>query len=558
MAESINGLEIKSQGLGACLKSNFLTVPKYQRAFSWEKENVLEFLTDINTAYTSGNAEYFMGSVVVQGEEQNYEVVDGQQRLTTASILIACIRDTLRVRSEGDVAASLQNEFLLTTDTWKQSSKPRLVLSVYDNSFYRASILGVGDSKSPPARESHERLEAAYQASKKFIDDFVAQTTNWLERLQGLVEYLTHKVKVIFVAVPSTTNAYVVFETLNDRGKDLSASDLLKNYLFGKSGERIDEVQANWNLMLGALELHGGDDLVITYIRQLWSATRGVVREKDLFSRIKEQINSSGAAVKFSEELQKYAKSYAAIFNANDSFWKAVGPESQAILKSLHLLRVERYRPAMLAIMCNFEGKELIRSMRVILNASVRYMIAIGAGGGTLEAAYSEAARKVFEGEISNAKGFAGELGKIVPNDETFKSSFSNARLSKAYLARYFLIALEKASLGKENCELVPSEDVADVNLEHVLPESPGESWAHIPDDVADAYVRRIGNMALLNSGKNSLIGNASFEAKKAVFATSAFSLTKEISACDVWGPEQVAKRQQKLAELAVKVWPFK
>ena len=64
--------------------------------------------------------------------------------------------------------------------------------------------------------------------------------------------------------------------------------------------------------------------------------------------------------------------------------------------------------------------------------------------------------------------------------------------------------------------------------------------------------------MALLNSGKNSLIGNASFEAKKAVFATSAFSLTKEISACDVWGPEQVAKRQQKLAELAVKVWPFK
>jgi uncharacterized protein with ParB-like and HNH nuclease domain len=80
--ESISTLEIKPQGLGACVGGNFLTVPKYQRAFSWDDENVANFLADVNTAFTDGAPEYFMGSVVLQGTDQKYEVVDGQQRLT--------------------------------------------------------------------------------------------------------------------------------------------------------------------------------------------------------------------------------------------------------------------------------------------------------------------------------------------------------------------------------------------------------------------------------------------------------------------------------------------
>src|SRR5438309_4018577 len=89
--DKTTALGILTPGLGACLSSNVLKVPKYQRAFSWEDEDVTNFLVDINTAYSSTVAEYFMGSVVVQGEDQHFEVVDGQQRLTTAFIFIASV-----------------------------------------------------------------------------------------------------------------------------------------------------------------------------------------------------------------------------------------------------------------------------------------------------------------------------------------------------------------------------------------------------------------------------------------------------------------------------------
>lgn len=91
--ESISTLDIKPQGLGACVGGNFLTVPKYQRAFSWDDENVANFLADVNTAFADGAPEYFMGSVVLQGTDQKYEVVDGQQRLTMATIFVAAARD---------------------------------------------------------------------------------------------------------------------------------------------------------------------------------------------------------------------------------------------------------------------------------------------------------------------------------------------------------------------------------------------------------------------------------------------------------------------------------
>jgi Protein of unknown function DUF262/Protein of unknown function (DUF1524) len=553
-------LAISSEGLGACLTANFLSVPKYQRAFSWDEENVREFLTDINTAFSDGAPEYFMGSLVLQGGEQKFEVVDGQQRLTTASIFIAAVRDVLVEKGQPKVAESLEGAFLITKDIWQQAANPRLVLSVYDNSFYLTNILqnAVDKSSDSSIRESHIRLTKAYTVSKQFIEAFVSQVTNWLERIRGLVDYLTHKVRVIQVVVPNHANAYVIFETLNDRGRDLSASDLLKNYLFGASLNRIEEVQGKWNQMLGVLETHGGDDLLITYIRQLWSATRELAREKELFSAIKDRIKSPTNAVDFATELHEQSRFYSAMLNPGDALWKDVGDQGLAILQALNLLKLERYRPALLALLGNFNGGELVAAMRYLLHGSVRYLVAIGAGGGTLEGAYSEAARKIFTGEITTAKAFAKELQKIIPNDETFRTSFANARLSKAFIARYFLIALEKAARGEENCELVPNDQASEVNLEHVLPENPGANWPDVSSEIVDAYSRRIGNLALLSNKKNSEIGNIPFVEKRKVLTASEFVLTKSIAEHSAWGAPQITERQIQLAHLAVKVWSYK
>lgn len=555
-SDPISTLEIKPQGLGACLGGNFLSVPRYQRAFSWDDENVSNFLADINTAFTDGAAEYFMGSVVLQGADQKYEVVDGQQRLTTATILVAAARDFVAGKGMADVAKSLESQFLLTKDTWSQQVMPRLTLSVYDNDFFLNRILQGKDA--PSSRESHERLLSARDKCRDFIEGISAHFNNWFERLQGIVQYVEHKARVIQVIVPSQANAYVIFETLNDRGKDLSASDLLKNHLFGRADDRIEEVQSKWNQMLGLLEAHGGDDIVITYIRQLWSATREVAREKELFAKIKDKIVTPQQAVDFASELLDRANHYSAMLNPAHSLWKELGPEAQSIIESLNTLKVERYRPAMLALLSTFQGKELVSAMRVILNGSVRYLIAIGAGGGTLEAAWSDVARKVAAKEITNTVSFAKEMQKIVPNDEVFRSAFKTARISKGFIARYLLSSLERFARGEKDCELVPNSDVAAVNLEHVLPENPGENWKEIHPDIAAAFARRIGNQVLLSAKKNSELGNQSFSAKREVLSASEFVLTKKVGAIATWGPNEIDHRQDELATMAVSVWAYK
>ena len=260
----------------------------------------------------------------------------------------------------------------------------------------------------------------------------------------------------------------------------------------------------------------------------------------------------------FATELVMRANHYSALLNSAHPLWKQHGSEAEAIIESLNTLKVERFRPAMLALLDSFEGKELISAMRVILNGSVRYLIAIGAGGGTLEAAWSDVARKVASKEVTTAVGFAKEMQKIVPNDEVFRTGFKSARIAKSFLARYFLASLERFARGQANCELVPNSEVSAVNLEHVLPETISDDWKGLNPEIAGAYARRIGNLVLLSSKKNSELGNQGFDKKKATLAASEFVLTKQVGETDKWGPDEIDARQSKLADMALKVWAFK
>lgn len=497
-----------------------------------------------------------MGAIVLQGAEHSYAVVDGQQRLTTATVFIAATRDFLRAKANEAVAVSLETKFLLTRDTWTQKVSPRMTLSVYDNDYFLKCILG--NESIPHERESHLRLFNARRKCLEFLDNLSKSHNDWFDRLSKLVTYMEHKARIIQVIVPNEANAYVIFETLNDRGKDLSASDLLKNYLFGRAGDRIGEVQTKWNQMLGILESHGGDDVVITYIRQLWSATRDVAREKELFAKIKAKIVSSQQAVDFANELVARADHYSAILNPSHQLWKELGGQAESLIQSLSVLKLERYRPALLGLLARFTGQELFDSMRAILNGSVRYLIAVGAGGGSLEGAYSEVARKVTAGEITTAKAFSQDLAKIIPNDDFFRTAFLSARVSKAFLARYYLGALERAARGEEHCELIPNGDVMFVNLEHVLPENPGENWPDVAPELADTYARRLGNLALLSTKKNTDVGNESFAEKRKILSGSEFVLTRSIGEAEKWGPAEIEARQSTLADLALSVWAYK
>jgi hypothetical protein len=125
-------------------------------------------------------------------------------------------------------------------------------------------------------------------------------------------------------------------------------------------------------------------------------------------------------------------------------------------------------------------------------------------------------------------------------------------------LARYYLNALERQARGDENPELVPNPNEEEVNLEHVLPLSPGKDWGHIAPDLARANARRIGNMVLLRTSANSAAANAGYLKKRPILKESEYKLTSQAAKHASWGPEEIEQRQAALSDLAVAVWPAK
>lgn len=557
---SISQLKIELDGIGHVLSDKRLGVPKYQRSFAWKEQHVEELLRDMSDAIRANAGEYFLGSIVIQGADANLEIVDGQQRLATTSIILGAIRDYLLANSDEARAVQLKQKFLLSRNLRTQAIEPRLTLNADDNDFYRKAVLSrptEDDRMVKPSKESHERILAAQKYAAAFIQNLTSTTQNASDLLIDWAEYIELHAKVIFVRVADDSNAFVIFETLNDRGVELSIADLLKNFLFGRCGERVEEAQSNWHKMLGALETVGGDDVILSYIRQTWSAENGITREKDLFGAIKAKVVSEQVAIDFGSDLATNAKLYAAMLNPKHEIWNQYGDTARRHIETLANLRLEQFRPLLLAILRSFKAGEVEKALSYLVSCSVRFLIHGGLGGGTLEKNYCDSAQKVVRGEIKTTAALAGELNKAVPTDNEFLTSFASARVSKAYLARYYLQALERQASGEKQPELVPNTDANEVNLEHVLPQNPSSGWGQIETEVADAYFNRLGNLALIKQKINSDIGNVGFDAKKEALANSQFTLTKKIANNHRWMPENIETRQRELGALAIKAWPI-
>jgi hypothetical protein len=219
---------------------------------------------------------------------------------------------------------------------------------------------------------------------------------------------------------------------------------------------------------------------------------------------------------------------------------------------------MKQLRPLLLAGLKKFPEAEISRFLLMLVCWAVRFLITGGAGSGVLEGHYGRNAQLIHNGKIPNIDSLASAMISIVPPDQAFRSAFSTARISKAQLARYYLRALQLKTDGQIEPQYVPNDDASDVNLEHVLPQSPSSGWPGLDEDTLRANVNRIGNLVLLQTGQNRLVANDSFATKKPVLQRSAFSLTQGAAAFSSWGPSEIAQRQSSLADLAVQTWPFR
>ncbi|CAM4431487.1 Uncharacterized conserved protein, contains ParB-like and HNH nuclease domains [Pedobacter westerhofensis] len=554
MTKGISKLTIELDGIGHTLSDNKMSVPIYQRSYAWEEIHVTDLYDDLFTSIRNNDDEYFIGSLVISSGTESDEVVDGQQRLATISILLAAIRDYFNSNGDSERANHIQNQYLSNRDRRTQEVIPNLNLNHSDNSFFYNTIIMQPSNGEKPTRASHDKLLKAYNLAKSKIRAYVTTSNNPTTSLLDLCDFIDEHLKIIVVKVPNHANAFTIFETLNDRGLELAISDLLKNYLLGQADNRLAEVQDNWTKMYSLLENTENESLVVTFLRQYWSSVYGLTRERDLYKKIKERITSKQRAIDFSNNLEEAARTYVALIDTTNAYWSDFSPASKVHMETLNLFGMTQIRPLILSIMRKFERKESEKALMFLVNVCVRFLIGGGLGGGFLENQFSERAKDVSEGIIPDTKELKLKLKDVIPSDTQFKEAFQTASVSKQYLARYYLITLEKANNSETKPELVPNSDTLAVNLEHVLPKNLSAEWK-IDPDIHRAYLKRLGNLALMSSKLNSDIGNASFIEKKEFYLTSSFSLTRSIASSDDWGIKEINERQEVMANLALKAW---
>jgi len=557
---TIGQIEIEGkETLGHALKDKRLAVPSRQRSYKWEEQQVDDLLRDFGDAIASNQGEYFLGSIVAVSNETTGrpEVVDGQQRLATTTILLAAIRDYFFSHGDPDRGTNIELMYLMSRNIETNEPEPRLILNDFDKEYFEARILSrPGDAARDikPTRESHERLSDAATICATQVEKLVKKDPA-LKLLFDWIDFVETKARVIWVTIQDASNAYVMFETLNDRGLELSMADLLKNYLLGRGGEDLlPETERRWMSMATTIENAGNEQLVLTYLRHAWISLHGPVRGRDVYSAIKSEVHKKAEVRALAKELAEQANSYAAILSSDHQFWDKYPDECKVYVDELRVLRVAQVRPLILAVLRRFQPKDVARALRLFVSTSVRFLIVGGGGAGVMEQTYGGKATDVTNGTIKSPKTLREALIPAVPGDLEFEEEFATARVSLSYLARYYLRALEPSESGDE---WIPNPAPGAVNLEHIMPESL-KKWSQIQADVGRAYLRRIGNLAVLKKPLNADAGDGPFKDKKKFYEKSKYELTKTLKEYADWGPDQIEERQRKLAKLAVKRWSLK
>lgn len=531
-----------------------INVPDFQRNFSWDTNHVEIFWQDLlafSEQYPGSNLsnqEYFLGSIVLVNSGATHVILDGQQRLATATILLSTIRDYVH-EFRGDTATRTSQKYITDIDDATEQISYSLTLNQYDREFFRREVQEerVGEY-SPPAPEirSHglirkaqnffrQRFEEKYQSLGRGKEAF-----DWSLRVQKV---LTDHVSVVAVASSDEDNAASVFETLNDRGVALSTPDLVRGLILRRAPpDRREEIISCWRDVLEMEE----DAKVEDFLRHYWLSQQGDVKTRSLYREIKRNvINEDTDSVEFSRDLQQAATVYKDLVAGKDE-----DPEAQRLLESVNMLGAKSLLPVLLSAYAVIDSPARRRQiLQSLVTLFVRHNVIGNLENSRLETVVFRAAEQLRrDGDV---RGAIAAMKDLAPSDDQFLNDFKTAEVSRAASARYILRELEHAKRSTQEVEV---ETPDRVHVEHVYPQNPqaGERW-----DDHSLVIHRLGNQTLLARRLNTAIRNSNFEAKKPYYEDSDLLLTKELTSYVFWDIDAINDRQAMMSDLALPIWNF-
>ncbi len=540
--------------------ANDIRVPPFQRSFAWGDEETGVLIKDLLDAFRT-SVIYFLGAMVVMRPKGRgpSDVVDGQQRLTCLTVILAVLRD---------LSPSTDEQALLHTMIGHETMgmmfggglRWRLTLNTLDTPFFRQHVQGRGATRDQDkirwaARDSRSESQARLAAAITLVYDELSDMSD--EERYRFAQWLLDEVSIVRVRVSEYSVAYKVFQSLNHRGKPLSDHDILKSALFERAGFTPDEAieqSVRWNTYTNRLSDKGFGDM-LKQVRSIYDRNQVGELVDGLLQSIMQRMPIS---VFLNEKLPRFVDAYDAVVNGNTKHIK-LGPEALKRICYLRSIHHESWRaPAILFLVDNpHDPKDP--------ETADRFFWALDRLAYTMQYSIKDREfrqrryRRVLDamerpgGEIFDPESpldlSAKEKAEFA---ERLHGRFPNFKQRRALLMRISAATPGGAALTPET----------DCTVEHVLPRTPSkgsewyEEWSRAKD--RDELTECIGNFTLLTHAENQEADRKGFLEKLAIYFRTgrpSFALSADLRGRTSWTPDDVRTRRDDLIAHLVKDW---
>ena len=545
----------------------FFKIPLYQRPYAWTTEQAEELFDDLITFAGSGGEHledlnpYFLGSIVlIKGDEPDAEIVDGQQRLTTLAILLSAIRALVPPEYASELTSFLYQKGNLIIGN---PNRYRLKLRRQDEEFFQRYIQDDGGIDTLEALKT-----MIFSNSQKNIYDNASLFLRCLRELSEdrrirLAKAIITRCFLVVVSTPSFDSAYRIFSVLNDRGLNLSHSDILKADVIGKiSSEKVEE-QAKYAKKWEDVEERLGRETfqsLFGHIRMIYHKAKlqGTVLEefRKYVWPIDRDLPTTDAPKFIEDVLIPYADAFFAIKNENYQSTRLAEKVNHLFMWLNQIDNSDWIPPAMLYFSRNHNQPEEILHFFTDLERLAVGLIILRANVNKRIERYIRLLAAIENHDDlytpnSPLQLTAGEQRDILVS--------LNGNLYEAWYCKHILLRLDEAL-----ADIGASYNYAIITIEHVLPQNPplSSEWIkQFPDvEERERYVHRIGNLVLLSRKKNALAQNYDFINKKQMYFLTAkgiasFALTTQVVNKSEWTPAVINRRQQELMQKLGEIW---
>ena len=536
------------------LNSNLqMIIPIFQRAYSWEKDQVRTLWEDIIKIYNNidnnGKATHFLGPIVrvevsaSSVDTRKLYLIDGQQRVTTLMVLLACIRNLVKEEDEA-VVRKIESGYLLNYEE-KGDNHYKLIPSEGDRDTFRKIIVGEELDEDSKLKDTYDFFTKKLES---LDDDFD------LEKLRGII---INSLILVNIDVDKDENPYLIFESLNAKGTPLTQADLIRNYIFMKIASE-DKQKELYKEFWRPMEISLGDDLEYFFWR--YSLKDGTfVKIKRTYANLKSELetNSEKNAESELKKLHLYSKYYK----------RMIEPEEEPNLElRKRFIRHNRWEirteyPFLLNIYKDYSDNKIsVSQFCEILDIIESFVIRrffCKEPTNKLNNLFISLYKNLDKDNI--IKSINEELYDDCPDDDEFAEGIKNLPIYSSGSEKCSLI-LETIEESYHHKEPVKVEKL---QIEHVLPQANGDA-EKLPQNWKDMigsnystihtkYLHRLGNLTL--TGYNQELGIKSFEEKKKLLKESHLEMNKYFERIESWNEQEILKRTELLVEKAKTIW---